>query len=219
MMISPETYYDEYLKDKNEKQILSTIRGLKNDIGHLKNVMEHSYYLTTIKTYAGENVQIYCNRLYLARAIKALKDIGCTYKYSQSELKSIKLQKDLKYIAKIIFEIGVFFQDFTNYTVEIKENYALIKTSKRLSKELKETERRIDKDELLSMLSDLYIGEWRKYYSPKRFGYFVLDGTQWQLKIEFNNGRKSCEFSGSNSYPYNFNKLLKFFDIDGEAEI
>lgn len=31
MMISPEAYYEEYLKGKNEKQILSVIRGLKRN--------------------------------------------------------------------------------------------------------------------------------------------------------------------------------------------
>ena len=46
MMISPEYYYEEYLKGKNEKQILSAIRGLKNHIGYLKNVMENPNYGT-----------------------------------------------------------------------------------------------------------------------------------------------------------------------------
>ena len=44
MMISPEAYYVVYLKEKNEKQILSVIRGLKKEIGHLKNVMEQPDY-------------------------------------------------------------------------------------------------------------------------------------------------------------------------------
>lgn len=34
MMICPETYYEMNLKGKDEKQLLSAIRGLKNEIGH-----------------------------------------------------------------------------------------------------------------------------------------------------------------------------------------
>lgn len=36
MMISPEGYYEEYLKGKTAAQIMTAIRGLKNEIGHLK---------------------------------------------------------------------------------------------------------------------------------------------------------------------------------------
>lgn len=45
MMISPEGYYEMNLKGKSEKEIRSAIRGLKNEIGHLKNTMEHPEYV------------------------------------------------------------------------------------------------------------------------------------------------------------------------------
>lgn len=35
MMISPEGYYKEYLKEKDEKQIITAIRGLKQEMGRL----------------------------------------------------------------------------------------------------------------------------------------------------------------------------------------
>lgn len=44
MMISPEGYYEEYLKGKTAEQIMTAIRGLKQEIGHLKNTMEHPEY-------------------------------------------------------------------------------------------------------------------------------------------------------------------------------
>lgn len=219
MMISPEYYYEEYLKGKNEKQILSAIRGLKNHIGHLKNVMENPNYGTDPIIYPSEDVRISCYRLYLQRAIKALDDMGCPYKYSKAELKSIELQNNLEHISKITFEIGGYFQGFTEYTIEIADDSVTMSSINRLSPERNEIEQKIDKYELLYQLSELYIGEWRKYYSPERFGVSVLDGTQWQLKIEFNDGRKQCEFSGSNSYPYNFNKLLDIFEIDGDVKL
>ena len=36
MMISPEGYYEEYLKGKTDKQIMTAIRGLKQEMGRLK---------------------------------------------------------------------------------------------------------------------------------------------------------------------------------------
>jgi len=47
-MISPEWYYEENLKGKTAKEIMTAIRGLKKQIGHLKNVMEHPEYINTI---------------------------------------------------------------------------------------------------------------------------------------------------------------------------
>ena len=41
MMISPEGYYEEYLKGKDAAQIMTAIRGLKKEMGRLKNTMEH----------------------------------------------------------------------------------------------------------------------------------------------------------------------------------
>lgn len=35
MMISPENYYEEYLIGKDAKQIMTNIRGLKKEMGHL----------------------------------------------------------------------------------------------------------------------------------------------------------------------------------------
>lgn len=219
MMISPEYYCEEYLKGKNENQILSTIRGLKNRIGHLKNVIENPNYGANLITHPIEDVQIYCNRLYLQRAIKVLDDMGCPYKYSKAEIKSIEMQNNLEYISKIVFEIGGYFQGFTEYTIELADDSATMSSTNCLSPERNQTEKKIDKNELLYQLSELYIGEWRKDYNTERFGFAVLDGIQWQLKLEFNNGLKTCKFSGSNSYPYNFNKLLDIFEIDGDVEL
>ena len=176
MMIPPEYYYEEYLKGKREKEIISAIRGIKNHIGHLKNVMEHPDY--TVKIHPSEDVQISCNRLYLQRAIKALEDMGCPYKYSKAELKSIEFQNVLEHISKITFEIAGYFQGFAEYTIEVTDDSATMSSAYRFSPERNEIEKKIDKNELLFQLSELYIGEWRKDCNPERFGCVILDGTQ-----------------------------------------
>lgn len=55
MMISPESYYEMNLKGKTAEQIMSAIRGLKNEIGHLKNVMEHPNYGWSLSIIGFEN--------------------------------------------------------------------------------------------------------------------------------------------------------------------
>lgn len=76
----------------------------------------------------------------------------------------------------------------------------------------------MEKDEFLEGLRGLHIGEWRRNYDTRRFGYEVLDGTQWELEIFFSDGHKPVKKYGSNSYPYNFNKFLELLDIDPDGE-
>lgn len=72
----------------------------------------------------------------------------------------------------------------------------------------------VGKEEFLDGLRELHIGEWRSNYDPRRFGYEVLNGTQWELEIFFSDGHKPMKICGSNSYPYNFNKFLELLGIE-----
>lgn len=40
-----------------------------------------------------------------------------------------------------------------------------------------------------------------------------MDGTQWELKIDFSNGHKPLRIYGSNAYPYNFHELMDLLGI------
>lgn len=69
-MISPDGYYEEYLKGKTAEQIMTAIRGLKQEIGHLKNTMEHPEYGSEPIIHPSEDVRLWCTRMYLERAKK-----------------------------------------------------------------------------------------------------------------------------------------------------
>lgn len=216
MMISPESYYEMNLKGKDEKQLRSVIRGLKNEIGHLKNVMEHPDYGRQAIMHPSEDVRISCTREYLARAIQALEEMGVEYQPSKAELKAKDFQNSLEYISKITFEIGGFFDGMTKYVIEFQDDKAGFISSKF---DYILEEKPMDKEEVMWLLSRLYIGEWRKYYSPSRFGYCVMDGTQWSVSFEYSNGHKTIEFAGSNDYPYNFSNFIEIFGLDDDMEI
>ena len=216
MMICPETYYEMNLKGKDEKQLLSAIRGLKNEIGHLKNVIEHPDYKNTPMMHPNEGVRVSCTREYLTRAIQALEEIGGTYQPSKAELKAKEFQDNLEYLSKITFEIGGFFDGITRYVIEFQGDKAGFISSKF---DCILEEKPMDKEEVIWLLSRLYVGEWKKYYDPKRFGYCVMDGTQWNVSFEYSNGYKTVEFAGSNDYPYNFSEFIDIFGLDEDMEI
>lgn len=212
MMISPETFYEMELKGKNEKEILTIIRGLKQRIGRLKNTMEHPEYMGIIEP--SEDVQIHWTREYLNRAKEALSEVGGTYIPSKAEQKAIEFDANINNIQRIVFEIGGYFSGRTEYVVYFSDNEAVLSTTMFVADCVSDS---ISKDYFLDSIKSLYIGEWRKYYRPERFGYYVLDGTQWSLKFIYNDG-KSVEYGGSNSFPYNFSKLQELFGIEEDYD-
>ena len=222
MMISPESYYEMNLKGKTAEQIMSAIRGLKKEIGHLKNVMEHPDYGSEPIMCPSESTRLWCTREYLERAKIALGEAGVAYTPSQSELKAKAFENNLSAISKIVFSIGGYFGGYETRTVSLDGGDLQVYVQHSLSIEPEEPTAEfilpVDKDDFLDELSRLYIGEWRSSYNPERFGYVVLDGTQWELEIRYNNEAKPFKSHGSNSFPYNFDEFQKLLGIDTSVE-
>ncbi len=216
MMISPEAFYEMNLKGKTADQIMTVIRGLKQEIGRLINIVEHPEYECTMRP--SERTRISCSQDYLERAKQALVEVGGTYVPSAAEKKAMEFDDNIPFINKVEFCIGGYFNGYETktYTVDDDkvrtdiEHSLILKPSNKGDYEIEE----MDKDYLLASLKALHIGEWRRTYSTKRFGYLVCDGTQWRLEIYFSNGHKPVKIYGDNAYPYNFDEVLELFDVE-----
>lgn len=219
MMISPETYYEENLKGKTAEEILKAIRRLKREITRLKNIAEHPEYVCEM--HPSESVRISCSQDYLERAKQTLKESGGEYQPTKSELKAMEFDANIPNISKIIFSIGGFLfgeelveVTFTDDTAELKYGRSYIPTK---PDAFDKTET-IDKASFLEEFKRFHIGEWRRNYNTKRFGYTVLDGTQWELKIHYSNDKKPVKIYGDNAYPYNFDRLKDLLMCDDSEE-
>lgn len=219
MMISPETYYEEYLKGKTPEEILKAIRSLKREITRLKNIAEHPEYVCEM--HPSESVRISCSQDYLERAKQTLKESGVEYQPTKAELKAMEFDANIPNISKIIFSIGGFLcgeelveVTITDDTAELKYGRLYIPTKPEDFDKI-ET---IDKASFLEEFKRLHIGEWRKNYNTKRFGYTVLDGTQWELEIHYSNDIKPVKIYGDNAYPYNFDRLKELLMCDDSEE-
>ena len=51
-------------------------------------------------------------------------------------------------------------------------------------------------------------------YNVKRFGYTVIDGSDWSLEIYFSDEDKPFKVYGDNNYPYNFADLYELLSFD-----
>ncbi len=215
MMIGPESYYEIYLKDKTADEILSTIRGLKNEIGRLKNIAEHPEYQCTV--HPSEKVRIVCTRAYLERAKQALTDMGVEYNLSKTELKVTEFDENISNIRKITLSIGGCFYGDDVYEVVIGEKEIEFKSAHfDIPALLTDLGYRTfcDREEFIELFRRLHIGEWRKNYNTRRFGYSVCDGTQWSLEIHYSNGLKPVKIYGDNAYPYNFDDFKELMGCD-----
>jgi len=228
MMMGPEVYYSRKLKGKSVDEIMKCIRSLKKTIKQLKDEMEHPDYQKDLIVHPSERVQLSSIRLYLERAKQALVEAGGEYKPTKAELIAQDFQNNIPYINKIVFRIGGYFeeQELRTYILEDENVRLYMEHSLRYKPGDDKEERECDltKADLLEGIEELYIGEWLHNYDPSRFGYFVLDGTQWELEIYFSNGHRAVKKYGSNSYPYNFSAFCDLIgyefveDIDIEEE-
>lgn len=222
MMISPESYYEEHLKGKNKEQIMTAIRGLKQEIGRLKNIMENPYAGIKAVTHPSEETQIQCTRGYLEKAKEAYVESGGVYTLSMAEKRAADFNANMDSIEKITFSIGGYFGGYRSYVVELNDELKaytkLWEDEEPLSLWDDYNEELFTKETFIEALKELHIGEWRRRYSTERFGYVVCDGTQWELEFEYSNGHKPVRFDGDNSYPYNFNKFQMLFVIEDIEE-
>ena len=213
MMISPETYYEMNLQGKSPKEIMKKIRSLKIQIGQLKRSIENADDIVC-EVFPGRLTRLKCERDYLERAIQAYEEAGGEYVRSKAEQKDHDFNETLDSMSKLVFTIGGFFCGQETRTFTISDDQVLVDVEKTMISMDKEEYGLYRKEDFISGIKALHIGEWKRTYKDP----LVMDGTQWELDIYYNNGRRPTKISGSNAYPYNFDDLKEFLEVEMEDE-
>lgn len=213
MMIGPEGYYEVNLKGKTKQEILKKIRSLKREINQLKRSLEE-HFLETEEMFPTRLTRLKCYRNYLDRAIRAYEEAGGRYIPTKAEQKSRDFDASLDSLQKMVFFIGGFFGGYETRTYTVSGDKVILDVEHSLT--LKPSNLPVfypfTKEEFISGLREIHIGEWkRKYDDP-----LVMDGTQWELEIHFDGNSKPVRIYGSNAYPYNFQDLTDFLGIEEE---
>ena len=212
MMISPETYYEEYLQGKSQSIILQQISLLKKEIDRLKEVMESDENSPESMVMPSPLTRIKCNREYLEMAKLALEETGGQYELTDEELRDQAFNMKLAAMHRFTLEIGGFFNGYAKYKYTISGDHVLFDADH--SFYLKPSNLPVyepfSREEFIRGIADLHIGEWKERYE----NLCVLDGTQWSISIEYEDGKEPFEIYGSNAYPYNFEELIDFLGID-----
>jgi hypothetical protein len=214
MMICPQAFYDTELNGKTAQQILTIIRRLRQEIGRLKSIVEHPDYVPVIQP--SERVRIACLQEYLDKAKEAYAKAGGVYEPSAAEMRADSFEKSLSKVNRIEFSIGGHFVGWEDRTYTVLDKSVRVGEKHLLLCDPigEEKTYEIDKDEFFDELRRLRIGEWRKKYSPDRYGILVMDGTSWTLDLYYRDRNKPVRIQGDNAYPYNFDKLLSLFNVE-----
>ena len=212
MMISPETYYEEYLQGKSQSVILQQIGLLKKEIKRLKEVMESDNNSPEAMIMPSPLTRIKCNREYLEMAKLALEEAGGQYELTDEDLRDQSFNTKLAAMHRFTLESGGFFNGYTKYKYTLSGDHVLFDADH--SFYLKPSNLPLyepfTREEFVRSIAALHIGEWKKRYE----NLCVLDGTQWSISIEYEDGKEPFEIYGSNAYPYIFADLIDFLRID-----
>lgn len=208
-MISPGVFYDE-VKDKSVEEIKTEIRRLKRSITKLKDEIENPASEPDMVCPSKSTV-IYWSREYLEMAKKALADAGGEYKETKEEKRARAFLERLPQLRRLELEIGGFYGGWEKYAIEV-DGDTLKRDTVMVLSELDDPEVETRK-ELLEYVRDMHLEEWRKDYNPGRYGIQILDGTQWSLKLTYDD-RKTREYAGDNVYPWNYGELCRLFGFE-----
>lgn len=192
------------LETQNKEELLNIIKEIKLRLTELRDIMEHPNYKCT--KCPSELTMYKCDRDFLNMAITRYLALGGEYKYDDKELANIEFNEKVEQINKITLTAG----GCLSLKDEVEVRF--IGDEVRIIFRNEEIVSNYDKASFFKELEDLYIGEWQNEYSPDRFGIYILDGVEWELKIKYYDGTEK-EYGGYNAYPYNYKDLLALMGL------
>ncbi len=189
-------YYESEIKGKNADELLSVIRSLRSRIGSLKNRFERPGFEDDLFYLPDPKKDVGCNRKFLKIAVEEYIRAGGDFKPTRTDLRGEAFNRRLPSLTGITYETDAHPLCRFKYVFELSDETA-------------------EKEKLLKGLKELYIGEWRRHYSPRRFGIDEFDGERWSLRFEFSDSRPVV-INGDSSYPYNFLRLMHLLQIENK---
>ena len=210
---------------KRPEDIEKEIQAIKEEMRSIKDRMECPGDSLEPKMNQSGLKELRICRERLSAAKEALRSAGVTGHQDSADARSQELLDNLPFFSTLTFEIGGYFGGYKTYIIEKADNsdhdgaityrnedYGISKIGKPGYTAVPSVD---TVEKLIGWLKDMHIDEWMPDYRPERFGMSVMDGTQWSLKIDFDNGHAAWESCGNNSYPYNFRKLRTLLESQG----
>jgi len=122
---------------------------------------------------------------------------------ANKKLRSCNLDELKEKLIRLYFEIGGFFDDYKSIDV-IKSDKKIMCVYNNRYKRKKINFSNEKWNEFVCKIFENNIHKWKETY----YDYDILDGTQWNLEMEFN-GLTNFDSHGSNKCPKNWKKFME----------
>lgn len=209
--MNSDVYDEAHFKGKTADELREEIQHLKDEMERLKDILEHPNYHAD-KPIPDEYIQIQQIRDALNKATAALTETGAPLKQTLREVRGEVFQKNIPYIARIVYAKNSMLGKSEHITVTVEDEQVFI-TRKNADMPEPVQDAPIPTDIFLEKLSVLHIGEWQPEYSPARFGFLTCDGAAWDLTFYFSSGCRPFSIRALNAEPYNFFLLKELLGI------
>jgi len=217
MMMAPYSYVAG-LEGKTREEALNEIKELRKEIKRLRAAIEEEVHSAEWRHSPSPDVRISVYYDCIDAAKEYFKEQGWEYEPSREEIRDTEFNERLELIKSIDIAISAptslrgsvarrFM--FNGEEVEVRPFFSL-KPPVIGDVSLKIIEERT-KSEIIDELREIHMGRWK--HKNRIIHGFVLDGTEWSVKIRYSDG-KTTMFSGINSYPFNFAGFLELMKID-----
>ena len=213
MMISPESYVEFEIKGKSREDISKEIRSLKRELEALKSKAENEKDFMDVIISPSLDVRMDMTREYLEASRRYLRELGYEYPETKAEQRTKTFDDNIPYIEMIHVQYERYRGggeerkvSHEGNTIKVLEDYSFSLPVKRRGTRLYKGKQW---DGLLEDLKTVHMGEWRSRYVRDD----VLDGYYWKIVITYNNGTGPRRFSGSNKYPFSFEKFMEIMEI------
>ena len=216
MMMSPNAYVDFEVRGLPKEKVLSRIHGLQRNMASMKNQAESEFEINPGDRVRCPSlrVRIDVTREYIAETERYYQEIGGIYEPNALEKRAVEFDANMEHIKAISIRYGGYFgkseerkliRDGNGIVVE--RNCFPYSSEEDFNAKFYEG---LTWQDIIEELADIHMGEWKNRYENIN----VLDGTQWSVELEYDNGVRTKRFYGSNKYPYNFEKFLDVMEME-----
>lgn len=144
----------------------------------------------------------------LREAKRAYLDSGYTYEMTRGEMKKERFLEGIENLKGFSLRVTAVLYDTPSWFVDVDGETArgscvyIGATEEGVRAEREKFD--FKRSELLELLKELDIDEWRKNYVDP----LVLDGEYWEIKLTYQDGKERT-YSGENAYPFSYHHLLE----------
>ena len=206
MYINAAVYEDLYLKGQPIEVIEREVAKMRTELARLKRKMESPEYESgDYAKYPSEQESISATREYLNAALLYLAELKGDNSVLTEEERTAAVVSSLRMQIKSItlaIRNNTYVIDMQKAFIQVISNGAVIETHE------------CSRPQLLSVITDLRIEEWREVYSPEDYGCTLVDPVYWSLEVNYGDAMAPRMYRGEGVYPYNFGLLRRLLHID-----